>query len=270
MENEVAAEHDVGDVAGAAITKGQLAQLEAMEGNGERALELAREAVRQLEALGFAQAEQARGVLRWIEQFLAKGGRGAAPTLGTALPQQIAEWQKLSAAEREARLSRLDSNDPPAAVLSWLAHSVVCFGERDLAGCEAAEAQARAIATDSGHAELVALVEELQRQRKAASTPTTSAFQECLQAAMQQLEAEQPAEALPLLEQAVAQARQDQQPSGVAMAQFYLGQTLLMLQRPADAVAVLREALELATQSDAEELVKAIQQVLTVAVQSAK
>ena len=167
MENEVAAEHDVGDVAGAAITRGQLAQLEAMEGNGERALELAREAVRQLEALGYAQAEQACGVLRNVEQFLAKGGRGAgtAPTLIKSLQQEITDWQKLSASERETRLSRLDSNDPPAAVLSWLAHSVVCFGERDLVGCEAAEAQAHAIATDSGHAELLALVEELQDRK---------------------------------------------------------------------------------------------------------
>ncbi len=55
----------------------QLAKLEALEGNGERDLELATEAVRQLESLGYAQAEQARSILRSIEHSLANGGRGA-------------------------------------------------------------------------------------------------------------------------------------------------------------------------------------------------
>ena len=203
---------------------------------------------------------------------MAQGGHvtGTASTLGVALQQQMADWQKLSLTEREARLIRLVASEPPTAVLSWLAHCVVCFREADLAGSEAALAQAHAIATDSGDAELVALVEKLHRQRQAACTPTAFLFQETLQAAVQHLEAEQPAEALPLLEQAVAQALQEQQPLGVVMAQFYLGQTLLMLQRPAEAVTVLRHTLELATQADQEELVKAVQQVLTVAVQLAK
>ena len=67
----------------------QLAQLEAVEGHRERALELAREAVRQLEVLGYAQAEQARGILRSIEQFLANDGREVeeAPALITLLKQ---------------------------------------------------------------------------------------------------------------------------------------------------------------------------------------
>ena len=68
----------------------------------------------------------------------------------------------------------------------------------------------------------------------------------------------------------MAQARQEQQPLGIATAQFYLGQALLMLERPADAVTTLREALDIATQAEEDELIKAIQQVLTVAVQQAK
>src|SRR5207244_1151225 len=117
--------------------------------------------------------------------------------------------------------------------------SVVFFGESNLAGSEAAEAQAHSLATASGNTALVALVEALRSQQLAAGTPASSAFQQSLHAAMQQLQAEQPVEALPLLEQAVAQARQEQQPLGTAMAQFSLGQVLLMLERPPEAVAVL-------------------------------
>ena len=271
-ERSIAITQAIGDVAGGAATMAQLAKLEALEGHGERALELAREAVRQLESLGYAQAEQVRGVLRDIEQFLVNGGRGAeeAPALIAALQQQIAAWQPLDPAARATQLARLVPSDPQTAVLTWLAQSVVCFGASDLAGCEAAEAQAHSLATASGKAELVALVETLRRQRLAAGTPAASAFQQSLQAARQQLQAEQPAEALPLLEQAVAQARQEQQPLGIATAQFYLGQVLLMLHRPPEAVTVLREALDLATEADEGELIKAIQQVLTVAVQRAK
>ena len=62
-ERSLALSSEVGDVAEAASTLENLARLEALEGNGERALELARQSVRQFEAIGYVDAERARGVL---------------------------------------------------------------------------------------------------------------------------------------------------------------------------------------------------------------
>lgn len=73
-ERSIRMTESMGDVAGAAVTKSNLAQLEAMEGRFERAIELASQAVGELEQLGYAQAEKARGILRSIEQFAAQGG----------------------------------------------------------------------------------------------------------------------------------------------------------------------------------------------------
>ena len=73
-ERSIRMNESICNVAGAAATKSMLAQLEAIEGRFERAIELASQAVLELEQLGYAQAEQARGVLRGIEQFVAKGG----------------------------------------------------------------------------------------------------------------------------------------------------------------------------------------------------
>ncbi len=57
----------VSDMAGRAASLAMLARLEAAAGNREHALELAREAVRDLEARGYAQAEDARAILRTIQ-----------------------------------------------------------------------------------------------------------------------------------------------------------------------------------------------------------
>ena len=84
-------------------------------------------------------------------------------------------------------------------------------------------------------------------------------------AALKLLEDGDIAAAEPLLAQALAQARTAGDPLAVATCQFYLGQVALMLDRPADAVAAAREALELATQIGNTDLIHAAQQILTVA-----
>ena len=54
------------------------------------------------------------------------------------------------------------------------------------------------------------------------------------------------------------------------MAQYFIGQSLVLLERLPEAVGPLHEALEHATAIENEELVKAVQEVLTVAVQLAE
>lgn len=73
-ERSIGIKESIGDVAGAARTRIMLAQLEALDGRFEWAIELATAAVRELERLGYADAEQARGLLRDIEEFAARDG----------------------------------------------------------------------------------------------------------------------------------------------------------------------------------------------------
>lgn len=266
---------EIGDIAGAVMTKANLAKLEALEGHGDRALELAREAVRELESLGYADAEKARQNLRDIEQYLAGDRSGGQPRIMSQLTQRIAQWQGLSEEERADQLARYDHPDDgideataTEAVLNWLAHSVSCFRERDLAGCEAAENRARQWAAASP--ELSALVEGMSEQRRAATQSPSSPSEQSIQAAIEQLESQNPAAALPLLEQAIAQARSENQPLLAAQAQFYLGQCLVLLNQPGDAVPILQEALQAATQLDETDLIAAIQQILPIAVQRAR
>ena len=51
-----------------------LAQLQAREGRLDKAIAMASQAVRELETRGYAQAEQARGILRSIEKRAASRG----------------------------------------------------------------------------------------------------------------------------------------------------------------------------------------------------
>ena len=204
-ERSIRMKESIGDVAGAAATKSNLAHLEAMESRFERAIELASQAVRELEQRGYAQAEQAREVLRSVEQAAARRGTGNA-TLHYAerLQQTLTAWKSLSPAERldEARSSGSSAKFEPGNALELIL-------ERNFA------------------------------------------------------------EAEPLLERALAQARAAGNSLAVATCQFYLGGVALKHDRPADAVSSLREALELATQVGETDLIHAVQDVLTVATQAA-
>ena len=70
-EHSIQISEALGNVAGAAATRCMLAQLEAMDGEIEKAIELARSAVLVFEQLGYAGAEQARNILRSIESLAA-------------------------------------------------------------------------------------------------------------------------------------------------------------------------------------------------------
>ncbi len=263
-ERSIGINQGIGEVAGVATTKSMLAQLEAMDGRIEQAMELASQAVRDLEQLGYAQAEDARAILRSIEQFAAQGGQsGGAAGNAARLNETLSIWKSLAPAERSERLAGL--TDPSAeAVLAWLAHGLVCWQERDVTGCEAALARAHTLAVAAQDDELIALVAGLMEQLEAAKSAGPPADSE-LVAALKLLEQDKVEEALPLLEKCLADARAADEPLAVATCQFYLGHALLQVDRPAEAVTSLREALELATQAGETELIKAVQQVLTIA-----
>jgi tetratricopeptide (TPR) repeat protein len=273
-DRSIRIEESIGNVAGVAVTRGMLAQLDAVEGRFERAIELATDAVRQLEQLGYAQAEQARGVLRNIEEFAAQRGASGSPasSLSARLHQTIAAWQSLSPAEQADRLASSNGTaaDPVEVVLSWLAHSAVCWQRKNVAGCDAALTQAQMRADASGDAELLALVDALRKQRAAASPSGDAGLGEKLGSALKFLEQGNLPAAVPLLEQALAAARAAAEPLAVATCQFYLGQVRLMSGRAADAVPALRESLELATQAGESGLIRAVQEVLTVAIRAGK
>jgi len=271
-EQSIRIKESIGDVAGSARTKSMLAQLEAMEGRFERAIELASQAVRELEQLGYAWAEQAHGVLRSIEQYVARGGSpgGPASSYLARLNATLTDWKSLSPAEQGERLARATETpaDPAEAVLAWLAQSVVCWQQGDVPGCEAGLAQAQTLARASQDAELLALVASLFDQlAKARSGRSTTGSE--LGAAIKLLQEGNFSAAEPLLVQALAQARVANDPRRVATCQFYLGQVALVLERPAEAVTALREALELATLAGETELIQAVQQALTIATRAA-
>lgn len=71
-ERSIRIDESIGDVAGAAVCKYMLAQLDAIDGRFERAIELAKQAVQQLEELGYAEAERARDVQGRIMQLAAQ------------------------------------------------------------------------------------------------------------------------------------------------------------------------------------------------------
>jgi tetratricopeptide (TPR) repeat protein len=261
----------IGHVAGAAQTRIMLAQLEALDGRFERAIELATAAVRELERLGYADAEQARDVLRGIEAFATQGGapQGAGASHLDRLGQQVTDWQSLSGDHRAERLAALAASEPVEAVLGWLAHSAVCWQQGDAPGCDAALDTARTIARTCGDAELLGLVDALGEQRAAARSAEDSG-PDVLTTAIKLWEQGDTAGAAELLEQVSALARAAGDRLAEATCQFYLGQAYLLCDRAAEAVATLRGALDLATEADDPDLIRAVQQVLTIAVQEGK
>ncbi len=267
-ERSIKIDTEIGDIAGASTTRSMLAQVEAMAGNFQRAITLASQSVQDLERLGYAQVDQARSILASIQQ-LASGG--AVPAAGNAgllqrFQTELARWSALSGSERQQQLVQLAAtSDRVAAALTWLAHSVVCFQQRELPECQAALAQAEAIAAEVNDAELTSLI-ATAREQLAAAAPSASSAPDELSAAMRHIKAGDFAAADGLLRQALATARNAGEPVGVATCLFLLGQVEYLQGKAGDAVAALREALELATQANEVDLVKEIQKVLTVAV----
>ncbi len=156
-------------------------------------------------------------------------------------------------------------------MLGCLAHSVVCFRQGQLDQCDAALAQAAAAAArvdEPARTELLAIVTLVQGQRAQASPGQASDAVRPHAASMARMEAEEPAQALPLFEASLALSREEQNPQNVAMNLLAIGQTLLLLGRTANAVDRLREGLDLAGELGEEELVKAFRTILTIARQS--
>jgi tetratricopeptide (TPR) repeat protein len=270
-ERSIGINESIGYVAGAAQTRIMLAQLEALDGRFDRAIELATTAVRELERLGYAAAEQARGHLRNIEAFAAQRGarQRAVTSLLDRLNQHIAAWQSLSGDQRAERLAALETSEPVEAVLGWLAHGAVCWQQGDVPGCDAALDTARTIAQTCGDGELLGLVDALGEQLASAPSAEDSG-PDVLTTALKLWEQGDTAGATELLEQVSALARAAGDRLAEATCQFYLGQAYLLSDRAAEAVVALREALELATEAGEPELIRAAQQVLTIAVQEGK
>ena len=240
------------DVDGIWRTKCELANLEVVDDNVEVGLKLAEETVRQFAGVNEGQASYARNKLRDILQ--------------TLLKRRLAEWRRLPVSERETQLLvTFERNNLHMVVLTWLAEGIIRFEENELSRCITAETQAVAIAEKSENADLIGFVELMRNQRLQAMTAPISLFHQLLQTGIAQLGNEQPATALLLLEEALAHARSGDNLIGVANSLFYLGQTLLMLDRTTDAVERFREALDIAKTAGIKDAVFIIDEALNAA-----
>ena len=254
-----------------------LAQLEVMEGNRETALGMARESVRLLEGIGNAKVTMAREILAEIETFDAGGSAEAPPflaELGELLERAKAAGPEgglaaIDAALEEARRQAVPSRE----VVALLARGVACWNAGDVAGCDeslrrAEEALGRVGETE--RAALAELVEMCKAQRAKATAAGPKESDRLYAEAMAKAQAGDMAGALGLFEASLAASRQEGDARGVAVNLLMIGQALLTLGRAEEARERLREGLEVAQEVGDEELLKAMQQVATVAAAMAK
>lgn len=84
---------------------------------------------------------------------------------------------------------------------------------------------------------------------------------------MTKLKAEDPTGALPLFEASLTASRQEGDAHGIAVNLFQIGQCLLMAGKPSEARERLREGLEAAQDLGKDDLLRAMQQLATMAAQ---
>src|SRR5271166_2555266 len=274
-ERSIALKDRIGDVEGRASTLIMLAQLEVREGNRQAALGMARESVRLLEGIGNAKVTMARKILAQIETFDADGSAEAPPFLAEL--GELLERAKdagpegglaaIDAALEEARREAVPSRE----VVTLLARSVACWNARDVPGCEeslrrAEEALGRVSETE--RAALAELVERFKAQKATAAGPKES--DRLYAEAMAKAQAGDTAGALGLFEASMAASRQEGDTRGVAVNLLMIGQALLVPGRTEEARERLQEGLEVAQEVGDGELLKAMQEVATVAAAMAK
>jgi len=248
-----------------------LAQLEAVEGNLETALAMARESVRLLEGIGSAKAAMARKLLADLEARPA-GGSGGAPPLVAELSELL---ERAKAAGPEEGMAVIDAalvqarreSVPPREVVAMLARSVMCWNAGDVTGCDeslrrAGEALVRvAEAERPSRAELV---DQFKAQRATATATGPSEFDRLHAEAMAKAQVGDMAGAQGLFEASLAASRQEGDARGVAINLLSIGQALLALGRVDEARDRLREGLEVASDLGDEGVLKAMQEVATV------
>jgi tetratricopeptide (TPR) repeat protein len=275
-ERSIALEETLGNVAGRAASLSMLAQLEAMEGNFEKAIRMAREAVTLLEGIGAAAAAQAKAVLEAI-QAGARGEQAEGSRAAVALHERLARVRgkppDQALAEIDARLeSARQGNQPEEEVLLLLARSALCWNAGDVSGCDEslgrAEEALNRVADEEQRQELADLVATLQAQRAAAGTGRAAESVRLHGEAVEQWQADNPAGALALFEASLAASREEKNAHNVAMNLLALGQALLVLGRAQEAVARLREGLEVAAPLGDDDLLRAMRQAAAAAAQA--
>ena len=247
-----------------------LAQLEAVEGNLETALAMARESVRLLEGIGSAKAAMAREILADLEAR-AGGGSGGAPTLLVELSELL---ERSKAAGPEEGLTVIDAaldqarreSAPPREVVAMLARSVVCWSTGDVTGCDESLRRAEEALDRVAEAErssLAELVDRFKAQRATATATRPSESDRLYAEAMAKAQAGDMAGAQGLFEASLAASRR-RATRGVAINLLAIGQALLALGRVDEARDRLGEGLEVASDLGDEGVLKAMQEVATV------
>jgi tetratricopeptide (TPR) repeat protein len=264
------------DVAGQAATLGMLAQLDAVDGAFEMARTRAQRAVQLLERIGAADAATARSILLDIEARAGEGGAAAGPA--------VADWpsllQRAQAMPPSEVLPQFDrelveatrTDQPARQVALCLARSVALWRSGDVAGCDGAlQAAEQALARVAGteRAGLTELYTNLKGKRAAATGARKAESVRLHEEASARWEAGEQSEALALFERALAASVQEQSKHNQAMCLWALGQTLLAMERPGEALGRLREGLEVATDLGDPDLLRAMREAAAEAMSAA-
>ncbi|MCB1807183.1 MAG: tetratricopeptide repeat protein, partial [Candidatus Competibacteraceae bacterium] len=271
-QQSIAIKKTQSDISGQAASYIMLAQLEASQSNFDKALPLAREAVDLLERIGSGQAGQARQILQSIEAAAA-GQDKPAPSAGFGAMMQALQNMPAEQAlvQIDALLTQAREADEKAQL--WLIRSMLCWNHDDREGCFQSIAEAEQCLASLPSEQREPLEQAIQAAKTQITHASTNAKAESVrlyEQAIAKFQAEQHQDALALFEHSLSASRTEQIPDNIAINLLMIGQILLLLKRPAEAMIHLQEGLTIATELDNEQLLQAMREIAAIAAQQSK